>query len=538
MFRIRYINFWFAVWAMFLVLSVATRAADSVTLAWNASADSSVIGYRLYYGTLSGTYAETIDAGAATSATASDLSPSTTYYFAVTAYDASGLESPKSTEVSYNAPPATSPPLAMNDSVTLSSVVPAVIDVLANDEAGSGGTLTVQVTTVPQAGTATVNSDQTVTYTPGAAFAGTDSFVYTISNGQGTSSATVSIVDPMLAGQGTYRGLILNSSPTAANTGSIQVTVQPTGKFTGKTKIGSTTVSFSGTFDANGNATVTIPEANANPMILTLQLDGTTGALTGSISQGTTLNSSISANQTPYSASNPAPQAGAYTVLLPASTLLPTSGSAPDGNGYGRLTVAAAGTVTFSGKLGDGTALSFSGNVSNDGTISIYSSLYSGTGFIAGTVTFESITTAGNESDFDGALQWLDANATGGFLATVNMIGSTYVAPSTSAPNVSALLTEEPTAGAVTLSNGNLQTPVVKSVTISTSDAIVVQNRGTDKLAMRVTGSSGLFSGSFYDVTMGTTRTLTGVAFQKRALAAGLFGNSVNAGSVVLTTSP
>jgi hypothetical protein len=55
---------------------------------------------------------------------------------------------------------------------------------------------------------------------------------------------------------------------------------------------------------------------------------------------------------------------------------------------------------------------------------------------------------------------------------------------------------------------------------------------------MRVTGSSGLFSGSFYDVTMGTTRTLTGVAFQKRALAAGLFGNSVNAGSVVLTTSP
>ena len=80
-------------------------AASSVriTLAWDANAEPSVAGYRLHYGTRSGEYTATIEAGASTEVTIEDLTPGQTYYFAVTAYDSEGDESEYSDEVSYEA---------------------------------------------------------------------------------------------------------------------------------------------------------------------------------------------------------------------------------------------------------------------------------------------------------------------------------------------------------------------------------------------------------------------------------------------------
>lgn len=78
----------------------SAHAASSVTLAWDAS-DPGVAGYNVYYGTGSGAYTQVVDAGNQTSATISNLSDGSTYYFAVTAYDPNGLESLPSGEVSY-----------------------------------------------------------------------------------------------------------------------------------------------------------------------------------------------------------------------------------------------------------------------------------------------------------------------------------------------------------------------------------------------------------------------------------------------------
>ena len=81
-------------------------------LAWNASTDPNVAGYNIYYGGASGVYTNEISAGNATNVTISGLVPGTTYYFAATTYDAVGMESPFSSEVSYlvplNAPTRTS----------------------------------------------------------------------------------------------------------------------------------------------------------------------------------------------------------------------------------------------------------------------------------------------------------------------------------------------------------------------------------------------------------------------------------------------
>ena len=79
-------------------------AVQSVTLAWDPSADASVVGYNLYYGTVSGSYSSRISVSNTTSATVSGLREGVTYFFVVTAYDSSGLESVPSNEVSYSVP--------------------------------------------------------------------------------------------------------------------------------------------------------------------------------------------------------------------------------------------------------------------------------------------------------------------------------------------------------------------------------------------------------------------------------------------------
>ena len=82
-------------------LSVTAPVSYSVTLAWNRSPDSNVIGYRVYYGPASGIYTNAIDVGNVTTNTVPGLTGGVTCFFAVTAYNAIGLESDFSTEISY-----------------------------------------------------------------------------------------------------------------------------------------------------------------------------------------------------------------------------------------------------------------------------------------------------------------------------------------------------------------------------------------------------------------------------------------------------
>ena len=79
-------------------------APTQAQLTWSASSSSDVVGYRVYWGTASGSYVQSrgagVNTGAATSYTVGGLTVGQTYYFAVTAYDAAGNESAFSGEVS------------------------------------------------------------------------------------------------------------------------------------------------------------------------------------------------------------------------------------------------------------------------------------------------------------------------------------------------------------------------------------------------------------------------------------------------------
>ena len=81
--------------------SVAQAATQSVSLAWNVDSDPSVVGYNVNYGTSSGSYTQTLNAGSTASATVSNLAAGQTYYFVVTARNAAAQNSLVSNQVSF-----------------------------------------------------------------------------------------------------------------------------------------------------------------------------------------------------------------------------------------------------------------------------------------------------------------------------------------------------------------------------------------------------------------------------------------------------
>ncbi len=89
---------------------VPTQAITSLNVTWNASGDTNVLGYKVYYGTVSQQYSNVVVAGNATSTLISGIKPGNTYYFAATSYNAAGWESTYSPQISYTVP-VVNPPL-------------------------------------------------------------------------------------------------------------------------------------------------------------------------------------------------------------------------------------------------------------------------------------------------------------------------------------------------------------------------------------------------------------------------------------------
>lgn len=83
---------------LFLFYAAPSLYAVDVTLAWERNAEPDVLGYRIYYGIASRTYSRSIDVGNVTAYTVTGLGTGI-YFFAVTAYNAAGLESGYSNEV-------------------------------------------------------------------------------------------------------------------------------------------------------------------------------------------------------------------------------------------------------------------------------------------------------------------------------------------------------------------------------------------------------------------------------------------------------
>ncbi len=92
-----------------LLFPILAFSAD-VKLAWNPNTENDLAGYKIHYGTTSGSYTASVDVGKVTTATISNLSEGTTYYFVSSAYNTATLSSGYSNEVSCTIPIANRSP--------------------------------------------------------------------------------------------------------------------------------------------------------------------------------------------------------------------------------------------------------------------------------------------------------------------------------------------------------------------------------------------------------------------------------------------
>lgn len=115
-----------------------------------------------------------------------------------------------------SSPATNAAPVANEDTGETLESHALVLDVLANDMDPDGDSLSVETTSAGNNGTTRLNADGTITYQPNPGFIGTDSFDYTVSDGNGasasasvtirviaeTSSAPVAVDDSALASKG------------------------------------------------------------------------------------------------------------------------------------------------------------------------------------------------------------------------------------------------------------------------------------------------------------------------------------------------
>jgi cell wall-associated protease len=110
--------------ALFVLGFGGTAHAASLTLAWDPSPETSVTGYRLWYGTQSGVYFSSIDVGFQTLYQLTGLTDNTTYYFVVQAYTADDVRSEPSHEISAITPAIVYPSPSEPSSISSVMVTP------------------------------------------------------------------------------------------------------------------------------------------------------------------------------------------------------------------------------------------------------------------------------------------------------------------------------------------------------------------------------------------------------------------------------
>jgi len=173
---------------VFSGIDSAIGAPNRVALRWDPNQEPDIAGYYLYYGDVSRVSTKKLDVGNITT-TVIDLADSAAYFFFVTAYNTSGLESDPSNEVQYR---VNSPPTANPQSVSTLAEVSKDINLKGSDV--DGDSLGYTVVSAPGNGTL-FGIAPILTYRPNPGYTGVDTFVFLVSDGKANSApATVTVI--------------------------------------------------------------------------------------------------------------------------------------------------------------------------------------------------------------------------------------------------------------------------------------------------------------------------------------------------------
>ena len=325
---------------------------------------------------------------------------------------------------------------------------------------------------------------------------------------------------------GNYYGLVESGSGKGIAT----VKLTNTGGFTMKLTLGSVAYSLVSKFDTLGNFTGEIPRHGLTPITVTLSLAMTVAEprLSGTFAvDGNTF--TLDAARANFSAKNPTPAAGKYTLTLPPDPTQTNSAIFPAGYGYASVNVSNAGGVSAKGRLGDNESLSATGVMRVDGTWVLYSPPSAKKALVAGVLAFTPHA-APEIDEISGALSWektatSSGNYRTGFVGDIPAAGSRY------APPVSGNAALDILNWNLVIGAGVLPTPSTATATLSAKNAFTLAGASGIKLSLNP--STGLLSGSFLDGS-GKLTAFKGALLQRQRVGRGLFAQPDKTGPVTL----
>ncbi len=343
---------------------------------------------------------------------------------------------------------------------------------------------------------------------------------------------------------GSYAGIVDRVPANSDLGGQISLTVAPSGVVTGKLWSGTVTYSLTGRalFVSGSDPTVTI----SSPA-LSIVLHETDATISG-----TAFGASLSARH--VLRSTPSAHAGTYYAAIDPTA--PGNLSQPQGSGWARLIVGSTGTVTISGSLPEGSVLTSSAIVLEDGCVAWRQVLHGNKGSIQGMPSFAA-------GALTGGLDWLktgkasstDRTYAAGFpLTTLTVDGLKFAAP---ASGTTFLGNADASGNArIEFTFGGIGSAAVANVPdqtfwLTSSHKAVFDGVATNPCldTMSITGTSGCFTGSLKLTDGALLRTVSyqGVFLPGRNQAHGAFrlvqlpGNSTSpilSGAVLIKALP
>ncbi|HYR43373.1 MAG TPA: choice-of-anchor tandem repeat GloVer-containing protein, partial [Terriglobia bacterium] len=331
---------------------------------------------------------------------------------------------------------------------------------------------------------------------------------------------------PFVPIKGVYIGLFgVPDSFAPASSGFLSLSLNFKGGFSGGIQMAGTRGSFSGQFDSNGDASVTIPRRNQAPLTASLHLELATpdNRITGTLTDGSWVAELLVNRSTFDSHTNAAAVAGHYTFNIPGSSD-PTS--APGGDSFGTLTVSTAGKIVASVSLADNTHFAQSVPLTQNGTFPFFAVLYAGKGIILGWLSF----TNPAASVLGGEVNWYKPTAPSkyypdGFTISSDASGDLY-----EPTNATGVLNA--TNAQIVLIGGDLSDTITNLFTFDS------HNRVTDlsgnHLTLSFSSSTGTFKGSLIEPGSGRKLPFFGVMREDFGIGDGFFLGTSLSGNALL----
>ncbi len=320
------------------------------------------------------------------------------------------------------------------------------------------------------------------------------------------------VPNPFEPVKGIYNGLFYDTvyGVKHESSGFITFTVTPKGGVMSGKLISGKAYSFSGMFNSTGHAILNVARVGKTPLTLELQLDlaAQSGQVTGLVHG----EHWVAAFVGDRAGSSSVP-AGKYTLVIPGG-----GSNSFTGDGFGTATITAAGAITYSVTLADGTSINKQkASLSKNGQWPFYLPLYNG----AGSTLSQIIFTTEPGSSFRGDVSWIKAG-NAGFTNLTTVIGSTYTPPAT---GIKVLNLNNST---VVLRGGNLSAPITNQALIGTGIT------GTNRLTVSISRTTGLLTGSFLHPDTRKPTQIKGVVLQQQNNARGFFLGTNQSGAVLL----